>query len=72
MERLAKGDLAIEIVGADRWDEVGTLARSLQVFKDNAVEAKRLAAEQAAENEAKIERARRLDSLTQAFETQVR
>ena len=38
MERLAAGDLAGEVPDAGRRDEVGALARSLQVFKRNAVE----------------------------------
>jgi len=38
MTKLANGDLAIEIEGADRADEVGGLARSLQVFKENAIQ----------------------------------
>jgi methyl-accepting chemotaxis protein len=71
MERLAKGDLEIEIADTERKDEVGTLARSLQVFKDNAIEAKRLAEEQARETEAKMRRAERVDALTKAFETKV-
>ncbi|MCK2055018.1 methyl-accepting chemotaxis protein [Methylobacterium sp. 37f] len=71
MECLAAGDLAVAVAGLERRDEVGLLARSLQVFKDNAVEARRLAAAQAAEDEAKMRRAQRLDALTQAFERNV-
>ncbi|KQP83142.1 methyl-accepting chemotaxis protein [Methylobacterium sp. Leaf117] len=71
MERLAAGDHAVAVAGLERRDEVGLLARSLQVFKDNAVEARRLAAAQAAEDEAKMRRAQRLDALTQAFERNV-
>ena len=37
MTKLANGDLGIQIEGADRSDEVGGLARSLQVFKENAI-----------------------------------
>jgi methyl-accepting chemotaxis protein len=36
MARLSSGDLQIDIAYADRGDEVGDLARSLGVFKDNA------------------------------------
>lgn len=46
LERLAGGELTIEVNGAERKDEVGALARSLDVFKKNALEAKRLAVEQ--------------------------
>ncbi len=68
MGRLAAGDLDVEVEGVDRKDEVGQLARSLQVFKDNAIEGRRMAALQEAENEAKMRRAQRLDDLTKTFE----
>ncbi|MBM1173746.1 methyl-accepting chemotaxis protein [Microvirga arabica] len=71
MVRLANGDLAVDVTGTDRKDEVGELARSLQVFKDNAVEARRLAAEQEVENQAKMRRAEVLDNLTKRFEQNV-
>jgi methyl-accepting chemotaxis protein len=61
MERLANGDKTIAIEGAARRDEVGSLARALEVFKANAIEAERLAAEQEtarAEREAAKERER--------------
>ncbi|WP_376089716.1 methyl-accepting chemotaxis protein [Roseomonas sp. CCTCC AB2023176] len=37
MERLASGQTAQEIAGAERGDEVGAMARTVQVFRDNAV-----------------------------------
>uniref|UniRef100_UPI000DD574A4 methyl-accepting chemotaxis protein n=1 Tax=Microvirga flavescens TaxID=2249811 RepID=UPI000DD574A4 len=71
MSRLAQGDLTVAVHGAERKDEVGALARALQVFKDNAIEARRLAAEQQAENDAKMRRAEMLDGLTRRFEANV-
>ena len=71
MGQLANGDLTVNVVGADRKDEVGHLARSLEVFKENAIEARRLAAEQEVENQAKMRRAEVLDGLTRRFETNV-
>lgn len=71
MDRLAKGDLTVTVVGAGRRDEVGLLARALDVFKRNAQEARRLAAEQESDRVAKQQRAVRLDALVQAFETNV-
>ncbi len=44
MQRLANGDLALIVAEADRKDEIGEMARTLQVFKDNAL-AKQLAEE---------------------------
>ncbi len=37
MERLANGDLAISVAGTDRKDEIGPMARAVQVFKDNGL-----------------------------------
>jgi methyl-accepting chemotaxis protein len=59
MSSLAKGDLAITVDGAGRKDEVGDLARALQVFKDNALESIRLReAQEVARAETEAERAR--------------
>jgi methyl-accepting chemotaxis protein len=45
MGKLAAGDLSVEVDGQDRRDEVGTMAKALQVFKDNALAAKAVEAE---------------------------
>jgi len=59
MQRLAAGDLQVEIVGADRKDEVGSLAQSLLVFKANGLKTAALDAEIAATRAAAdVERAR--------------
>ncbi|MBV8650815.1 MAG: MCP four helix bundle domain-containing protein [Alphaproteobacteria bacterium] len=68
MRRLANHDMKAEIVGVGRKDEVGSMAEAVQVFKDNMIEADRLAAEQKAADEAKQRRAQRLDELTRSFE----
>jgi methyl-accepting chemotaxis protein len=65
MERLAKGDLTTSIPGADRRDEVGDMARTVQVFKDNAVEVQRLQASAAAQQE-QAERSQREARVTLA------
>jgi methyl-accepting chemotaxis protein len=46
MDRLTKGDVAFEVPFADRKNEIGRMARSLQVFKDHLAETDRLRAEQ--------------------------
>ncbi|MDX5361159.1 MAG: methyl-accepting chemotaxis protein [Alphaproteobacteria bacterium] len=45
MGRLAGGDLDRPIPGLDRSDEIGAMARAVAVFRDNAREVQRLAAE---------------------------
>ena len=42
MTRLAGGDYAVEVVGSNRRDEVGDMARALQVFKSNGIETEAL------------------------------
>jgi methyl-accepting chemotaxis protein len=71
MTQLADGDVAGEIPGAERSDEIGAMAAAVQVFKDNMIRADRLAAEKQAENDGKMRRAQALDDLTRAFEAKV-
>jgi methyl-accepting chemotaxis protein len=71
MSSLASGDLASDIEGAARGDEIGAMASAVQVFKDNMIRADQLAAEKEAENQIKMRRAHVLDDLTRAFETKV-
>jgi len=47
MTDLADGQLNVDVVGAGRKDEVGLMARAVQVFKDNAVALRSSEAEQA-------------------------
>ncbi len=42
MKRLAKGDIDIPLDGKNRYDEIGDMARALEVFKENAEERTRL------------------------------
>lgn len=71
MSRLAAGQLDEAVSGADRRDEIGEMAKAVEVFRANAIEARRLEAESRRSNEVRIERAGRLDVLTGTFETQV-
>ena len=71
MSRLAAGEVAEEIPGAARADEIGAMAAAVQVFKDNKIRADSLAAEKEAESDARMRRAHALDDLTRAFETKV-
>jgi methyl-accepting chemotaxis protein len=57
MERVARGDFSAEVGGGDRRDEVGAMARTVQVFKDAAIEKRRLEAE-AVEQRARAEQDR--------------
>jgi methyl-accepting chemotaxis protein len=71
MTKLATGDLDIRIEGTDRADEVGGLARSLQVFRENAITARRLEAEQRQEQARKETRQRAVEEYIAVFDGQV-
>jgi methyl-accepting chemotaxis protein len=68
---LAAGRHDVTIPASDRGDEIGTMAGSLQVFKE-ALIAKKTADETAAvEADAKIQRGQRVDQITRDFETMI-
>jgi methyl-accepting chemotaxis protein len=71
MRGLSGGDLSVTVADQQRGDEVGAMARAVEVFKE-ALIAKR-AADAAAreENEAKMRRAQMLDAITTRFDAQV-
>ncbi|MCW4116780.1 CHASE3 domain-containing protein, partial [Aurantimonas sp. MSK8Z-1] len=52
MRRLASGDKAVTIAGADRRDEIGAMAGAVETFKQAAIERDRLEAEAKAAREA--------------------
>ncbi|WP_208986226.1 HAMP domain-containing methyl-accepting chemotaxis protein [Labrenzia sp. OB1] len=67
MDRLANGDNEIEIPGIDRGDEIGGMSRTVQVFRDNAIERARLQDQSTREEADRQERQQRIDSLIQTF-----
>lgn len=72
MRMLAEGELAVEIPGVGRGDEIGAMAGSVQVFKENANERVRLEAEQES-MKAKAEEEKRatMNKLADDFEQSV-
>jgi methyl-accepting chemotaxis protein len=72
MAGLAAGELAVEIYGVARHDEVGRMARAVEVLKTSALEARRLEAEQKeSEQRAAEERRRIMLALADDFERSV-
>ena len=71
MRALAAGDLGVEIPHRGRSSEVGLIADAVQVFKEALAQKRRLDEGVAEEGEAKARRARRLEEVTQRFETSV-
>ena len=68
---LADGDNTISVPMLDRADEIGSMAAAVQVFKEQAVEKQRLAAEQEHERQARERRVEQIETLTQTFEATV-
>jgi methyl-accepting chemotaxis protein len=71
MEQLAANDLTVEVAGRDRGDEIGAMARAVQVFKENAERRIALEAEQRAEARRTEARVETLRQLIARFETAV-
>src|SRR6195256_1534955 len=70
MQRLAKGELDTQVHGTSRRDEIGEIARAVQVFKDNAMETQPLEAETEAQRQAAEEPRRKSDEVAAANERQ--
>ena len=59
MERLVSGDLDIDIVATQRGAEIGAMARTVQVFRDNAPSLKAMqTAQEASKAQAEAENRR--------------
>ena len=71
MGRLASGDKSTDIPACDHEDEVGEMAKAVQVFKDNMIRADAMAAEAAEAQARRNLRATKVDELTQGFDRQV-
>ena len=70
MRRLAEGDLEVAIPAASGKDEIAEMAEALAVFKTGGQERRRLEQAAHAEDERRAARAREIERLTSAFDTQ--
>jgi methyl-accepting chemotaxis protein len=72
MEQIARNNLSTRIEGVDRGDEIGTMARTLEVFKSAAMEMETLRADQAkTAHEAECRQRAAMNSTADAFEQKV-
>mgnify|MGYP001765246288 CR=1 FL=1 len=72
MRRISEGDTSTVVRGAERRDEIGTMAETLEVFAASLGEAARLRVEQErAKAEAERERRATMQALADSFETAV-
>ncbi|WP_395457722.1 methyl-accepting chemotaxis protein (plasmid) [Azospirillum melinis] len=73
MGRLAEGDLTVTVTDDDRRDEIGALARALQIFKTNALEMERMRkAQEESERQAAAQRRQSMMQMADTFERTVK
>ncbi|MDJ0389965.1 methyl-accepting chemotaxis protein [Roseomonas sp. E05] len=72
MEAMTAGNLQVAVLEQERKDEIGTMARALEVFRAKVQEGERLAAAQAAADRAQAERAQRVGALVKSFGDETR
>jgi len=69
MEVLSSGDTSIDVPESKRHDEIGDMAKALEIFKNNRIEADRLEEEQKkVQKKVQLERAKLLEKHTAEFE----
>jgi methyl-accepting chemotaxis protein len=72
MDELAKGNFDIDVPGLKRGDEIGKMADSVQVFKENGIQAKKLQKEQGlSEQRAVEEKTKMMNELADQFDSQI-
>jgi methyl-accepting chemotaxis protein len=72
MAALTSGNLAVDVKGSERGDEVGEVAKAVLVFKDGLVETERLRTEQEeTKKRAELERRQMMHDLANRFEAGV-
>jgi methyl-accepting chemotaxis protein len=72
MTKLAGGDKTVEIPARENKDEIGEMAKAVDVFKQNMIRADELAAEQEAEQTKKEQRQVAIEGYIATFESGVR
>ena len=72
MEELTQGNLTVAVPGVARGDELGDMAKSVQIFKDNLLRVKQLEQEQLVEKErAEADRKMALKKMAESLGSQV-
>ncbi len=71
MSQLAKGEFNLDVPGIDKGDELGDMARAVEVFKQSGIERKRLESESESEQLIRAERQEQVDNLIGTFRDQV-
>jgi methyl-accepting chemotaxis protein len=66
--RIADQNLDVVVPAQDRTDEIGEMAKAIETLRVNAIEANRMAAENAGQQAARQARAERIETLANAFD----
>nr|WP_298686730.1 methyl-accepting chemotaxis protein [uncultured Dongia sp.] len=72
MGELSRGNLEVVIPDTDLRNEIGAMAQAVGVFKDGMIQARDLAAKEKASQERREARVKKINNLTDHFETAVR
>jgi methyl-accepting chemotaxis protein len=67
IKKVAEGDENVEVPHADRGDEIGALARAIQIFRDAMDRNRKLNAQILVDSRAREQRARHVESSVEAF-----
>ena len=71
MQTLAGGDTSVTVPGTGRGDEIGVMARTVEIFRNHQVDLQRHWARQQVEHRVADQRARALERLTERFDATV-
>ncbi|MGE5515911.1 MAG: methyl-accepting chemotaxis protein [Bacteroidota bacterium] len=71
MDRLRGRELSVVVPGTDRNDEIGAMARAVEVFRDSMVQADELAAREAEAVRLRQARAEAIEAMARQFDAQV-
>ncbi len=71
MNKLAYGDLSVEVPQSTSDDEISDMGRALSVFKENAVKNRAMEAEKISEQNAREKKAKHIERVTAEFESRV-
>jgi methyl-accepting chemotaxis protein len=71
MTNLAEGDLEVEIPSSERRDEIGNMARTVEIFKESLINNKKMEEERADKQQSELRKAEALAAVVRDFEGQV-
>jgi methyl-accepting chemotaxis protein len=72
MQKIASGQLAVEVTNCDRGDEIGAMAQTVEVFKQNAIAIQAMERERGEQKDrAAIEKQATLNQLADSFEAEI-